>query len=495
LGWLKAKKSPMHLLKVLLFSTISGLMANAYGQTQSLYNYQDLSHLYYQKQKDSLKKAWVCPVVFKDDKAAQKQYKEFWDSRTESIISSINENDYIHDREVYNYLAGIVQQIASANPQYVPANQLLLIDRSSAANAYSLGDNVLIVNLGMITFARCREDLALTIAHELSHNYLRHFETAIQEKAAWLTSEEYRQSMNSVLSSRYDRLTRLQKILEGYTFSRSRHQRYHESDADSLAIILLKKSSISFNADFFLHLDSSDNEYLQHLRQPLAAYFTPYQLTFDDSWATKRSHGLSTRAYNFSETSAIEDSLKTHPDCPERYARTRDRSSAYPRMTPIPSSVKEKANKMLIWELFTSSKVTPVIYRILLEKDKGNKDPWYDFMLGNCFYSLYYADRQLNRFGAIGIVQKEFISRDCYALQTFLEQVPRDNLRQYCETLSKAAFWNSLSTPEQGLKDLLYTLALDPDDSDHNKTRAAHTFATGNAGSMYCEFADNFEKK
>lgn len=482
--------------KILFTGILAIFLSSAHAQPRDLYNYQDLSHVYYQKQKDSLKKAWVCPTAF-SNRASQKKYKEIWDSRTESLLASISNDDYVHDREVYAYIADIVRQIADANRQLFPAPCLVLLDRSASINAYAVGGNVLAVNLGLIAFAHSREELALAIAHEMSHNLLHHFDNAIQEKAAWLSSDEYTKSLNSVLNSRYDRLTRMQKILEGYSFSRSRHQRFHESDADSMAIILLKKSNISFNAGYFLHLDSADAEYQQHLKQPLKTYFTAYQLPFEDNWAVKRTHGLSTRNYNFSDTTTLEDSLKTHPDCPDRYARTRDRSSAHPTVTPIPASVKDKVNKMLIWNLYTSVDLTPCLFRILLEKDKGNKDPWYDFMVSNVFYSLFYSDRQLNRFNAIGIMPKEYISRDYYGLQTTLEQMPRETLKQYCETFRNEAFWASLSGPEKGLKELLYTLALDPDDSERNKAKAAHTFAADNNGSssMYYEFASNFEKK
>ncbi|HET6252805.1 MAG TPA: M48 family metalloprotease [Puia sp.] len=480
--------------KILLFCILLSLLYTANAQDQNLYNYQDLSHVYYQKQKDSLKKAWVCPSAF-SDRDGQHKYKEIYDSRTEFLLSAITHDDYVHDREVYPYIAGIVRQIANANRGLIPADPLLLLDRNPSVNAYALGDNVLAVNLGLVIFSGSREELALAIAHEMSHNILHHPENAMRERAAWLSSDEYKQSLNAVLSSRYDRLTRLQKILEGFTFSRSRHQRFHESEADSLAIILLKNCNITFNAKYFLHLDSADEEYHQHLHQPLRNYFTTYQLPFDDSWATRHSHGLSTRNYNFSDTTTLEDSLKTHPDCPERYARTKDRSAAHPQLTPIPQSVKDRTNKMLIWNLYTSGTLTPCLYRIFLEKDKGSKDPWYDFMISNIFYGLYYADRNLNRFNAIGIVQKEYISKDYYSLQTLFEQMPRESLRQYCEGFGAGAFWSSLPSPEHGLKSLLYTLALDPDDSERARSKAAHAFATDNAGSMYCEFSDNFEKK
>jgi Zn-dependent protease with chaperone function len=486
----------MHGMKIHLSACAAALLltAGAYAQSGSLYAYQDLSHFFYGKQRDSLKKAWVCPSSFKD-KAAQKKYKEIWDERTDGILGAINEDAYVHDNEVYAYVDGILRQITDANRQLVPQKPFLLIDRSSSANAYAVGGNILAINLGLITFSATREELALAIAHEMSHNILRHVENAMYQKAEWLSSDEYKQSLNAVLDSKYERLSRLKKVLETYTFSRNRHQRYHESEADSLAIILLKKSNIAFQAGYFLHLDSSDLEYREPLKHSLKAFFTAYHLPYEDAWTQKRTHGLSTHAYSFSDTSKLADSLKTHPDCADRYAKTRSLSTPNPHLTPIPASIQEKANKMLLWNLYTGVNLTPCLYRILLIKDKGNTDIWYDFMLSNIFAGLYYSDRMLNRFNAIGVVPKEVISKDYYALQTLLEQIPRDNLKQACQTLQGEGFWKNMPNAEKDLRSFVFTLALDPDDSDKNKARAARLFTTGNANSMYNEFAQNFEKK
>jgi predicted Zn-dependent protease len=167
----------------------------------------------------------------------------------------------------------------------IKVKPLLLIDRSSSVNAYALGGNVIAVNLGLIDFAKTREELALAIAHELSHNILDHVDNVMKERAEWLTSDEYKASLNAVLDSKYERFTRLKKVLENYSFDRSRHQRYHESDADSLAVILLKKSKIAFDANFFLRLDSADLQYKLPLQHPLKEYFSSYRLSFEDSWA------------------------------------------------------------------------------------------------------------------------------------------------------------------------------------------------------------------
>src|SRR6185312_10744323 len=329
---------------VLFFSNIS------IAQNKTLYSYQDLSKFYFKSQKDSLKKSWVCPQVF-TNKATQKKYKEIWDSRTDFITEAIDNNDFIYDVDLYNYINGIITDLKKSNATLLTQSPFLILDRSAAVNAYALGGNVIAVNLGLITFAQSREEIALVIAHELSHNILKHPENSMKERAAWLTSDEYKNSLNAVLDSKYERFTRLKKVLETYTFSRNKHSRYHESDADSLAIVMLRNSNISFDPRFFLRLDSTDNAYQLPLKSPVKNYFASYNMQLDDAWFTKRSKGLSSRNYNFKDTTSLNDSLKTHPDCVERFEKTKNQASAKISLTAIPSSIKDRANKMLLWNM------------------------------------------------------------------------------------------------------------------------------------------------
>lgn len=465
--------------------------AASYAQIKPLYAYQDLSHIFYAKQKDSLKKAWSCPSVYKS-RETQRQYREIWDQRTDFITQAIRDDDYVKDEDVYPYIDGIIDQIRQANKDLLPVKPFLLLDRSSSVNAYAVGGNVIAVNLGLISWSQSKEELALAIAHELSHNILDHTESAIRQRAEMLTSDEYKKSLNAVLDSKYERFTRLQKVLENYSFDRSRHQRYHESDADSLAIILLKRADISFDAGFFLRLDSSDILYRQPLQQPVKNYFVSYQLPFEDGWTQRRTRGLSTRNYNFRDTSSIADSLKTHPDCEERYERTRKYSTAGIHPTPIPAGIRSKTTKMLLWSMYQNKSLTSCLYRVLMEKDKGDKDEWYDFMVSNIFSGLYRADKELHRFNAIGVTPKEYISKEYYELQNMLEQMPRESLVLYCKTLQNGPFWKDMSPAEQALKNLFYALTLDPDSSEKNAARAAKDFTANNPASMYCEFADNY---
>jgi predicted SprT family Zn-dependent metalloprotease len=480
---------PKHLM-LLLFLCLAG-SSTLKGQQKDLYAYQDLSAFYYKKQQDSLKKAWTCPALYKE-KATQKQFKEIWDGRTTFFTSAIEDNNYVYDKEICKYLDEVVSQIQEANKEYLPVKPFVVLDRSASVNAYAIGSNVLAINLGLLAFAKSREEIALTIAHELSHNILQHPENGMKKRAEWLTSAEYKESMQQVLESDYGRLTRLKKVFENYSFSRNRHQRYHEGDADSMAIILLKNSHISFAPEFFLRMDSADVQYLQPLQQPLKTYFAVYNIAIEDIWTKKRSKGLSTRDYDFHNNNSMADSLKTHPDCVVRYNNTVGRRPADAVSTAIPENISRKVNRMLIWNMYCNKDLTPCLYRILQEKDRGNTDAWYDFMFNNVLLSLYKADKDLLRFSTIGVQRKEYISKEYYQLQTMLEQMPRDKLAESCKGLQNAAFWSNVSNSEKAMQRFLKSLVLSDASMD---PQIAKQFMESNKTSMYCEYVHPFEKK
>ena len=178
----------------------------------------------------------------------------------------------------------------------------------------------------------------------------------------------------------------------------------------------------------------------------------------------------------------------------ERYEKTKGKVNIYGKLTPIPTDIKERANKMLIWNIYDNLSLTECLYRILLEKDKGNTDPWYDFMTYNVLSGLYYSNKQLNRFNAIGIKPKESISKSYYELQNLLEQLPANTLEEMIKAGSGAAFWSSLPSDAKGMKILLTSLNSESDNASKAEAAAAESFMNSNPSSMYCEFAQHFKK-
>ncbi len=84
-----------------------------------------------------------------------------------------------------------------------------------------------------------------------------------------VTSTEYKNSLNAVLNSKYERLTHLKKVYEGFSFSRSKHNRYHEGDADSLAMLI--KQDLKGALTFESVIDCNSSAFL-----PARAYLLAY---------------------------------------------------------------------------------------------------------------------------------------------------------------------------------------------------------------------------
>lgn len=481
-------------LRVLLFGIMMQLLSSPLtAQNLTPVNYSAFSKNSMTRQRDSLKNALVCPVQF-TKKETQKKYKEIWDGRTTYIVDAINDNQFIQQPELHQYIFKILKDITVANPALIKNAPLLLIDRSSSVNAYALGNNIIAVNLGLLSFVQSREEMALVLAHEMSHNVLQHCENSMKEKAAFLTSEEYINNVNAILESKYERYSRLKKIIEGYSFGSAKHNRYHEGEADSLAVVLLKNAKITFNPAFFLRLDSADLVYKTPLKTEVKTYLQELNFTTDDAWFRKGGKGLSGRKYGFAQEE-INDSLKTHPDCKKRYETLLPQSTftAAQKLTSVPPLLEVTANKTIIWTLFMNGNLTAAMYRIFLEKDKGNYDLWHQEMCSYVLNGLFLADKKLSRFNAINIKSKEYISASYLDLQTLFEQIPRENLATSCKVLFNQSFWQQAKPDDRSFKSILSTLNFSDGLSQKELNNLKKDFEQSYAESIYREFTEQIK--
>lgn len=485
-------KKNIHSSKLLVIILFTLFTTTITAQSNTVYNYSDLSSKYYKNKIDSLKKILKAPKLY--TKETQKRYEEFWNDRLDAIYSGIRNNDFVHNTEIENYLAGIVNNIVANNKTLIPTAPLILLDRSASINAYTYGHWIIVINAGLIEYVQSKEELTFIIAHELSHNILNHALNADKSRAEWLTSKEYEASLKEIGNSKYQKLTQLKKLITNFAFSRTKHSRFNESSSDSLAIVLLKNSKVKYNANWMLRLDSSDNFYKKELNKDISAYFNDYNISLSSNLFEKKSLGLSSKKFNIKDTTSLEDSLKTHPDCKQRYNSTLAKSENF-KETPINKNLTDISKKILLWNMFDNKSLTACMYRIFTEKDMQNKDPWYDFMLFNTVYGFVYSSKTNKRFEAINIIPKEFTSKKYFQLQTMLEQIKTEELETAYNTIGKNNFWNTLNNYEKALKSFMIELNNNYNNSEKTLNKIVSTFQTDNGSSMYMEFAEHFSTK
>ncbi|MBL7711861.1 MAG: M48 family metalloprotease [Chitinophagaceae bacterium] len=459
------------------------LSVHLHAQIIKSYTFSQLSANSYQRLSDSLKKNKNCPVVLANKKA-QAEFEKSWKSRNERIAKDLDNNNYIKDNVVYPYIEAIVQELVSNNTQLIPYKVTVLLDRTEVANATSFGEHIIAVNAGIVISAQNKEELSLYIAHELAHDILKHTEQAMKAHAEIIVSDDYKESLKNVLSSKYGRYSQLMKITESMSFDRNRHSRYSEQAADSLAILLVKNSNISFDAASFLNLDTMGNQYQRKLSQGVRPRLNGLGITVDENWFMKRSRGLSAAKYNFKDISSKNDSLKTHPDCRSRYEHTLAQSSSTPVKTAIPKNVKDAAFEIAIMDLYVNRNITRCFYRLMQEKEAYENLPIYDFMSHALLNSLLVSVKDMERFNVLRIRKKEDVSPDYFELQNFLEQIPEKNLAESCAQLNKAP---APGKEEQGL--IEYLQMMSTDNADKKTAVKSHTknFKDSFPSSIYLE--------
>jgi hypothetical protein len=116
----------------------------------------------------------------------------------------------------------------------------------------------------------------------------------------------------------------------------------------------------------------------------------------------------------------------------------------------------------MLWNKIAGQELTPALYYIFTEKEKGNTDVWYDLMANVIFSTLNYADKDLRRFNAVGSRQKEHVATTYYDLQVALTRMNRASLEQKCLTFHQHNFSRSLQTYEKELFQALLLLDKEP---------------------------------
>ena len=450
----------MKIIKVRSFHVLSlsiFILFPIIGIAQNSSTYNALSSNFYLPKKDSLKASFKCPEQF-PKKETQKKFKEIWESRTAYLFESIGNDQFLANPQMYKYVYTLLQEIISGNKKLFPQAPFLLIDRSSSVNAYAMGNNVLAVNIGLLAFVQTREELALVLAHELAHNALKHPENSMIERAELLTSEKYKTELEEIGKSDYGKYSKLTKVLEGYSFSRAKHNRYHEEEADSMAQVLLTNSKMAYDPKIFLRLDSADFTYKKDLQKNVSDYFTKAGIALDEGWLKKGGRGLSTKKYNFKDL-ALNDSLKTHPDCIDRYKFILSKTAGVKASeTPLPEGMVNDANECIIWWNIVNNNLTASMYRIFLEQDKGNNKVFYENMASLVLNRLYNADKKFERFNAVNVEKKELISSKYFDLQTLFEQIPREKLETICSIELNKPYWQDATADTRSLKIILKTI-------------------------------------
>ncbi len=134
-----------------------------------------------------------------------------------------------------NLVDSVVTALISANPD-IPKHTEAFIYRSTAFNAFTMGEDILFINANVVYECRNVHELATIIAHEIAHNSLKHSQYDQIKTVKFLTNDSIQKELKTAAHQEYGQATALNSLMLPTILKDKEESRQHELDADSLGL-------------------------------------------------------------------------------------------------------------------------------------------------------------------------------------------------------------------------------------------------------------------
>jgi predicted metal-dependent hydrolase len=372
--------------------------------SQQIENYQPYSSLesdsfkYLEQYDDKLKKELDSIETYK------REYKEVLEKRNERLKHKIENQHYIQDSLVSSYFNFILKEICSNNEELNENEITLFIARYPWENAVCYSEGTIIFNLGLYRKLKSESQIAMILAHELAHYYFRHGNKSITEYVERVNSDEFKEEVKEIEDMEFNRRKKALELLKGITYNDRRHSRDHESESDSMALQFLINTRYNLENAIggIMILDSIDKDkYTDKIIY--AELFDHDQYPFKRRWLIKEEESIFGAPVEQKSIDGINrDSLKTHPDCLNRFQVLQKQVSEIPEKTRSTFLQDSSIFEQLIYEsdfeyissYLATEEYGKALYYGLKLYQKYPNNVFLVNSIGKCFYHFYQAQKQ-----------------------------------------------------------------------------------------------------
>lgn len=463
---------------LILFALLTAFSLTSAAQDKNYFS--PLSNTAY-PQKAAAILAAPAPHLF-SDKKQQKGAEDIVASRNRELADYFNDNRIVADSLLLARCNAVVSKLKSKNPERPFDSIAVFISRSSVPNAASWGEGSLLINLGILLWTDTEDELALLMGHELSHTFLHHFESRVQKNIEILSSDDFKDELNSIRKSKSGKYARFRDLVKDLVTQSGSHSRYKESEADSVGMLMVKRAGYNPDAaaTLLLKLGKVDDLFTAPDLYSVRSSFEKTGVGDYLFTAKKKYNGLSQAHVTMNADKAI-DSIKTHPDCNTRYAKLTGRpadTASVNCCTHISLPMREIKQRVLV-ELVRSAyeheNYTLCTHFCLFANSNGFTDGYYSCMLSAAFSGIVGADKHLRKFSVTdagapaGSTLKE--------LQDFIFRADNASLSAAADSYLKNAA--GASAEEKAFAQLMYDINIKDADRDSEIQKFTKTYPSG----------------
>ena len=312
-----------------------------------------------------------------------KRYISDWNNYLYSIYQAYGtaskEKQFIKEPYVVRYLQQVLKTILDSNN--IKQKMEIVCTRYGEANAYNMGDNRLYVNIGVLQLLENEAQLAFLLSHELSHQLLQHVQEKFRDSRALAADKNVQKEIRDIRRAKYNKLDRAAQFSIRYQYLFANYSRAKERAADSMAIVLLRKTryDILEGTRLLELLKESDTDRVQI---DYNRYFANSAEPLKKEWLQNSASSIS-----FGHKRAIsyeEDSIKSHPDIPARQEAIRRQAqtgNAGARVHFAVSqtafdSIKTAARYEIVETYAANKRYAAAIYYSLQQLQERPEDPY-----------------------------------------------------------------------------------------------------------------------
>jgi Zn-dependent protease with chaperone function len=340
------------------------------------------------------------------DKKLRRHYESNFKAIFKMLNEEIREGQMIYVPPVSAALDKMLLEIKTNN-HGVPEDLQIFLLRDGAANAHTIGDNSLFINLGLFYYLESEDQVASVLAHEIAHLMLRHTLKALHHN--YQRNKESEADVKAIEDIEVRKADQALDLLKKSIYKGGKMTRAFELQADSLGYVLFgntryRKAAFTESLAVIGRCDTLRSDGL--VIEAYKRFFDLPTQPFREDWL--RMEDYSSYNYGAFTEKFDRDSLSSHPKSNERIDYLKGIFPELAKAETASESTTSAAFKECralakaerLPNLFFNEQYGGVIYLALRHLQENPNDPFYKDWLGKGFQKIYEArrDYQLNRY-------------------------------------------------------------------------------------------------
>ncbi len=365
----------------------------------------------------------------------RKEVKEIMDQNKMRFVKRIDDSTYVFDRSINNYLNRVLQKIYASNPDVDHKNFYFFFQITPLPNAVSYGNGIFTVNLGLFNYINSDDELAYILCHELSHYQLNHFDNSVLRNIEFSNAKQTKQKIREVKRTEYGKRKIYSQWVEETTYNFLKHSRAHEVQADSLGLVMFKKTDYKIAASIssLKQLKLSDSIFFNE-DSKIKQHFNFENYPFKDAWLVK-DETLFNIKKSVNDFEFNQDSLKTHPEMSARIDFLKkmigDAQNQFVHASPELDQIKHLTSLMLIQNAIDTKSIDFALYQTMILYNRGEITQKTFCTITARLLQMVYELKTNHQFGKyVGLISPFSDERSFNQVRQFLHNIELKNIKK-----------------------------------------------------------------